>query len=283
MNKILIVGGNSYIGYSIVKAFLTTPYNITIFDDMSKFDYAPVYANSFDSKNDQGSLEHLLNIADNYNFIIWIPHESLFKNTDYKQYEIIELLKGVHKHFILLSDSSVYGLDNMFCESDENSCTDSSSNNNYELLLLEDYVKENLTTYSILRVANLYGHTTSNLIQTDLLLNKEMKDLVNTKLLPYLVDDKPICIIHINDLGLSIVKIIEKKLCGIINIGAQNTTWNDLINQVVKFQHNDYYEEITVDSNLDENIFKHLDLDKLKTIGFKPMYKIHNFIHQLQN
>jgi len=288
MNKILIVGGAGYIGRSIIKAFSCTNYNISIYDNCLKYgDNIPKYATVI--KGDIRNIERLNNLTKNYDYVIWCSdfHDginNLDKNQESLSSEMLELLQDNKFRMIYISDACVYDPSNMFAESDEQSCTyETSDSYEYYKLLSESIVEQNFKNYSILRLSNVYGFTHCGMIKKNNVINNSIFTLINNGVINELEDDEyPISIIDVKDVGNAILKIIERNFHGIINLGSENTNWNLIIEECKKYV---YFEKFENNNNfhIKENLLGHLNLNKIKDLGFKQTFKLQYFVYDIKN
>lgn len=227
-DRILIVGGNGYIGSVLVPFFIKKNFKITSLDNLlykqkkiilgKKFKY---FFKNYDFRNKH--IAHTL-IKDN-DIIIFLA--GLVGDPITKKYPtlskkinklgIINFLKVLKKfkdkQFIFVSTCSNYGIIKKDLKAKENHKLFPLSSYAKDKVFIENYIKKNFfkskNVFTILRFATAFGY--SSRMRYDLTINEFVKTLFFKKKLEVYDQDtfRPYC--HVKDFANIIFKVIQSK------------------------------------------------------------------------
>ncbi len=253
--KILIIGGNGYIGTSLYK-HLKKKYEVDILD----YNWGENNTYTMDYK------DITVDILDKYDTIILLAGNSSVKCSDDLRstftnnvsnfINLLHLLKD--QKLIYASSASVYGSSEYL--SNEESHIDINSYNNYDLS------KKVIDMYAKLSGKHIYGlrfgtvNGFSKKLRTDLVVNCMVTNAIkNNELYLYAKDSKR-AILGLNDLNRAVERIIEYNNIdnkGIYNLCSFNTSIDSIastISHLLNARIIEINEDINEDINIDKNI-----------------------------
>lgn len=308
MKKILILGGEGYIGQEL-NSFLQNQkkkFEIIVVDNLlynqSTLKQNKIFKNYKFIKYDLSNKEINNNILNNVYCIVILS--GLVGDPITKKYPLMAKInnetlikKFINQSFakkiprlIFVSTCSNYGLRNEKYKAKENSKLKplslySKSKVSIEKFILNKNKKKSFTTPTILRFATAFG--LSSRMRFDLTINEFTKDIfLKKKLDVYDVDTwRPYC--HIKDFARLIYKIINadknKINFQVFNAGSttNNFTKQTIIKRISKFLNTNCIKYL--DKGKDRRNYR-VDFSKVnKKLGFKPKYSIDYGIKEIIN
>lgn len=260
MKKVLITGSKGMLGTDLVAAF------------KDSYDVIPCTRMDFDITDITGTIDFILNIKPDL-----VIHAAAFTDVDGCESEVSQAYRvnalGARNVAIAcnrLNIPLVYiSTDYVFNGNYSNMYKEDSPTNPINIygktkLAGENFIKDILSKYYIVRTSWLYGHNGKNFIKTVLRLAKEKKKLK-------MVADQTGCPTYTKDLAEAILKLVEKPTYGVFHITNSNyCTWFE------------FAKEILLRADIDKKI-EPITTDELNRAADRPRYSmLDNFHWQLE-
>lgn len=274
-DKILIIGGNGYIGSSLYN-FLKQKYTVDILDivwnekNTYTMDYKNITAEILDN------YDTIILLAGNSSVKSSIDLKNTFTNNVSNFINLLCLLK--EQKLIYASSGSVYGSINYMAT--EDTAIDNNSYNNYDLS------KKVIDMYAKLSDKNIYGlrfgtvSGPSENLRNDLVINSMVASSISEKKIFLYAKESRRAILGLNDLNRAIERIInandnDKK--GIYNLCSFNTSIESIATKVSNILNSQIIEIDNLDTINEKNLNKTKYSFELDNSKFK---RIFNFTFQ---
>ena len=304
--KILVIGGEGYVGSVVIKNLLIEKYNIYSIDNLiynqdihkksyyndNKYEFAKLDIRNSDflKKIDFSEFSSIIVFAGLVGDPITKKYPEISKEIN--ENSIIKIINHCMnfnlKHFIFISTCSNYGFINEELYATEEQTLNPLSNYSKSKVKIENYLNKNSSyiNYTILRFATAFG--LSERMRFDLTLNEFTKDIYLNNLLDIYDPDtwRPYC--HVNDFAnlISIVLSAPTKFTKnqIFNAGGNqnNFTKRDIIKCISKYIDSSNSVKYLQKGN-DPRNYK-VDFSKVKNmLGFIPKYSLDDGVREIIN
>lgn len=299
--KVLLIGGEGYIGKVVSNFLLKKNMNIISYDNLIYYENKNEYINknkiSYLEYGDLSNLDKMTNILDHIDYVVVLAglvgdpitkkYESLSKiiNED----NIINFVNRFafknFKKFIFISTCSNYGLINEDQIADENFELKPLSLYSKSKVKIENYLINNNFNFqpTILRFATAFG--LSERMRFDLTVNEFTADLFLKKSIDVYDQDtwRPYC--HVMDFARLIYMIIESDISKVgnqvFNAGSNinNASKKDIVNMIQKKIPNTKVNYVK--NGIDKRNYK-VDFSKIKNeLNYEPSYTIEDGIDEI--
>ncbi len=296
--RILVTGGNGFIGSALVGSLLAKGHQVTVVTYSKVIQLRP-HENLMIKIGDYADLKFMDEYLPGTDFLIHLAYTTVPENSvkdpvfdiDSNVISSLRLIEGMHKNFVkklifVSSGGVIYGENNSIIS--ENSELRPISSYGISKYILEkniDLLSQQLEIQScILRIANAYGpgqHAKRNQgvinIWSDNIRNEKEINLIGTG---DLIRD----FIHIDDVVSAFHKVLEKNVTGTFNIGTGvGTNLNRILNLLEEAIGKKALIKYIPDRGFDvsSNILS-TDLFRNKT-GWNPLIDIRTGIHRVIN
>ncbi len=302
--KILIIGGEGYIGQIVCKRFIDEQYSVTSLDNLIYKQKNNVsIINSADYTFMQSDLRdfHKLNIKeDNYYGLIILgglvgdpitkKYPEISYEINYKGIKNIidRSIKENIQRIIFISTCSNYGLIKENERADENFQLNPLSAYAKAKVDIEKYIlslkQKTNSCITIFRFATAYGLSTR--MRYDLTVNEFSRDIFNQKKLEVYDPDtwRPYC--HVNDFADILLLAIEKEKSKIafevFNAGSDenNFTKRMIVDKILKHKNSDYVEFISKKGSDPRNY--RVNFEKLNSVfNYKCKHSVEDGIKEI--
>lgn len=297
--KILILGGNGFIGSNLAEFFVHKGENVIVFGkkESNYLNLKPVanrikiIKGDFNSEKDVQKIfeENAIDIVVHLvsSVVPATPFDEIIKNKEISStMKLLDIMhkKGVHKIIFLSSGGAIYGM-NGKKSSKENSPTKPINFHGWSKLAIETYIQMYHIThkmnYLILRASNVYGknqNTRGNLGLIAVTLGK----LLRGEQIEIWGDGKVVRdYIYIDDLSKTLYQFIEKdKWNDVYNIGSgKGTSVNKILDHVKKVSKIDFEVQYKTGRKIDVP-FNILNISKIKSVVKHKITPIHKGVQE---
>jgi nucleoside-diphosphate-sugar epimerase len=300
--KVLVFGGEGYIGKVLVKQLVNKNYKVTSYDNLIYFsrkitnnrNYNFIYGDIIDSKN-------IKKIINNYDYAIILAglvgdpvtkkYKNLSKRINYRGIRsLIKICSNSNlKKVIFVSTCSNYGIVPNNIKPNENYKLQPLSLYSKDKVQAEKYIMSlkslSKAPFTILRFATAFG--VSERMRFDLTVNEFVLEILKKKILNIYDKDtyRPYC--HVKDFARAILLVIKTKKIKtnyeIFNVGdnKNNFTKNQIINKILRYLPYNKIKFTTPNPPVDARDYN-VDFSKINSkLGFKSKYSLEYGIKEL--
>jgi nucleoside-diphosphate-sugar epimerase len=300
--KVLVFGGEGYIGKVLVRSLINKNYKLTSYDNLIYFNRKIANNKNYDfiygDIRDEKKIKKLIN---NYDYAIILAglvgdpitkkYKNLSKKINYKGIRsLIKICSNSDlKKVIFVSTCSNYGIVPNNIRPDESYKLKPLSLYSQDKVLSEKYIMslKNLSkvSFTILRFATAFG--VSERMRFDLTVNEFVLEILKKKVLNIYDKDtyRPYC--HIKDFARAILLVIKAKKnktnYQIFNVGdnKNNFTKNEIVHKILKYLPYNKIKFTTLNPRVDARDYN-VDFSKVNSkLGFKSKYSLEYGIKEL--
>ena len=258
MKKCLVIGGNGFIGKSLVLNLLANHYEVTVFDILTnniKEALQEPYNIHF-IEGDINNTAYLIDQIKDIECVVWLIHTTVPATSMYDvEFDLLSnlppLIRFVQnmlqsctiKKFIYLSSGgTVYGNPEHDSQIDEEFEKNPISSYGLTKLVAEEYItfllKDTTVNTFILRPSNVYGRY-QNIKKPQGLIGHVFKSILMSEPITIFGDGSIVRdYVHVSDLSRAIISCLESDYKGrplVLNIGSgMPTSINDILNEIMK-------------------------------------------------
>lgn len=283
IKSVLVTGGAGFVGSHLSEKLVKLGHSVTIIDNYSTGRLQNI--KGINAKIQHKNILKLTYGIDKYDVIFhlaakpfskakkdWFSESyPIFQTNVAGTYNILRLTKP-DCHFIFTSSASVYGEG---CKLAETTPYNPKSAYGYSKILAEQIIINSPRKYTILRPGTIIGprgRCFPNRVMWSLVYGKQCDFFKNGNVVRDIID--------VRDVVTALVNIMDKKLLGMFNLGANTEiTGNQLVfhtKQLAEKNYLNFTYKLTPDAPQDFVVKSTLNSNKLQTnLNWKPIFTLH--------